>query len=277
MLVRLAFAVIAHVDASVLIVDEALSVGDAVFGQRCMRFIRRFKETGTLLFVSHDMNAVSSLCEKAVWMDSGLIKLHSKTSSVLPTYTRFCFESSEVEPNKQEDVDKIQDSNPSKAKQRRQELMGDWESEEDWGNRNAIISNAVLLNKAGEPTASPECGEAVTLRITSHCKNYIDNFMAGFIIRDRTGNIVLGENNINHGNQPVEAKAVVEVNFEFTMPFLAPGSYTISPGISQGNPEAPTVMHYKPDKIVVQPLLHKRIVHGIFAIADINIKTKIMS
>jgi lipopolysaccharide transport system ATP-binding protein len=63
MLVRLAFAVIAHVDASVLIVDEALSVGDAVFGQRCMRFIRRFKEAGTLLFVSHDMNAVSSLCE----------------------------------------------------------------------------------------------------------------------------------------------------------------------------------------------------------------------
>jgi lipopolysaccharide transport system ATP-binding protein len=62
MYVRLAFAVIAHVDADILIIDEALAVGDAVFTQKCMRFIRKFKETGTLLFVSHDMGSVLSLC-----------------------------------------------------------------------------------------------------------------------------------------------------------------------------------------------------------------------
>lgn len=67
MFVRLAFAVIAHVDADVLIVDEALSVGDAFFQQKCMRFLLDFKANGgTLLFVSHDMGAVNALCESAI-------------------------------------------------------------------------------------------------------------------------------------------------------------------------------------------------------------------
>ena len=68
---RLAFAVAAHVDAEVLIVDEILSVGDISFTQKCTRFIREFRERGTLLFVSHDLAAVTSLCDRAVWLNGG--------------------------------------------------------------------------------------------------------------------------------------------------------------------------------------------------------------
>lgn len=71
MFVRLAFAVIAHVDADILIIDEALAVGDALFAQKCMRFLEGFKENGTILFVSHDSGAVTSLCDRAIWLDSG--------------------------------------------------------------------------------------------------------------------------------------------------------------------------------------------------------------
>src|SRR5690606_4084636 len=74
MYVRLAFAVIAHVDADVLIIDEALAVGDALFTQKCMRFLRRFCENGTLLFVSHDSAAVTSLCERAIWLEHGTVR-----------------------------------------------------------------------------------------------------------------------------------------------------------------------------------------------------------
>src|SRR5690606_10580997 len=74
MYVRLAFAVIAHVDADVLIIDEALAVGDALFTQKCMRFLRRFREHGTILFVSHDSHAVTNLCERAVWLRDGHIR-----------------------------------------------------------------------------------------------------------------------------------------------------------------------------------------------------------
>ena len=68
MYVKLAFAVIAHVDADILIVDEALAVGDAVFVQKCMRFIREFQTRGTLLFVSHDVASVQNLCKTGLWL-----------------------------------------------------------------------------------------------------------------------------------------------------------------------------------------------------------------
>ena len=74
MAVRLAFAVVAHVDADILIVDEALSVGDAFFTQKCMRFLRRFMEKNTVLFVSHDTGAVNSLCNAAIMLEHGKIK-----------------------------------------------------------------------------------------------------------------------------------------------------------------------------------------------------------
>ncbi|MDP3535313.1 MAG: ABC transporter ATP-binding protein, partial [Halomonas sp.] len=74
MSVRLAFAVIAHVDADILVIDEALSVGDAFFVQKCMRFLRKFMETGTVLFVSHDTGAIINLCQRVVWLDKGEVK-----------------------------------------------------------------------------------------------------------------------------------------------------------------------------------------------------------
>jgi lipopolysaccharide transport system ATP-binding protein len=225
MLVRLAFAVIAHVDAAVLIVDEALSVGDAVFGQRCMRFIRRFKETGTLLFVSHDMNAVSSLCEKAVWINSGHARLNGDTATILTAYTRYCFESAQAETQKLAKAETSQErsgldnivhltrkepKNASSlhAKQSRlentkesgnqaQAELADWDLERDYGNGHALITEVLIINQQGQPTTSPQCGEIIRLRITSKCQNHVENFMAGFIVRNRTGMIIWGENNIH--------------------------------------------------------------------------------
>jgi lipopolysaccharide transport system ATP-binding protein len=74
MYARLAFAVAAHVDADIMIVDEILSVGDIAFAQKCMRFIRGFRERGTLLFVSHSPDSVLALCDRAVWLDRGEVR-----------------------------------------------------------------------------------------------------------------------------------------------------------------------------------------------------------
>src|SRR5690554_5358388 len=74
MVVRLAFAVIAHVDADILVIDEALAVGDAFFVQKCMRFLRKFMQNGTILFVSHDTSAVISLCQRSIWLAGGQMK-----------------------------------------------------------------------------------------------------------------------------------------------------------------------------------------------------------
>src|SRR5262245_46246189 len=87
MFVRLAFAVAIHMDPDILIVDEALSVGDIFFQQRCIRRIQQLKHQGvTILFVSHDLEAVRTLADRTIWMDHGQIHLEGKTDEVVSKY-----------------------------------------------------------------------------------------------------------------------------------------------------------------------------------------------
>src|SRR5262249_21598801 len=86
MLVRLAFAVAAHVDADILVIDEALAVGDAFFVQKCMRWLRAFMRRGTLLFVSHDAGSVVNLCDRAIWLHNGALVMDDSARLVTETY-----------------------------------------------------------------------------------------------------------------------------------------------------------------------------------------------
>ena len=315
MLVRLAFAVIAHIDASILIVDEALSVGDAVFGQRCMRFIRRFKEENTLLFVSHDMNAVSSLCERAMWINAGKLKIIDNTSDTITAYTKFCLNSTDEEDKYEEKTNSTdqrnrdtniltqEDNNKSKkeikqeSEKSKDKISGkskdiqskdleknitysyniDWREGIDYGNLHAAITSFRLRDEKGRETTTPECGQKVRLSMVCTCKTRIENFMVGFILRDKTGLTILGENNISRKPLQVNISDTIEVEFEFTMPFIAPGAYSLSIAISEGDPDQPTVMHYKPDILVISPMLKKRIVHGVLALHDINFNSEVIS
>lgn len=307
MLVRLAFAVVAHVDPAILIVDEALSVGDAIFGQRCMRFIRQFKERGTLLFVSHDLNSVSSLCERTLWIDSGSLKLDDTNTNTIVAYTRYCFEASgskanEAEKYKEqptaEQIDPTATNNNAKGLLQllttNQTLnnqdshrnpyssdvhtlldIADWNEEVDYGNQNALITKVALIDERNAETAAPCCGRPVTLNITAKCSKSITNFMSGFIVRDKTGMLVWGENNISSISLHSSAGDIVITTFAFRMPFLRGGPYSFSVAISERDIDTPTVMHYKPDALIIEPILGARPVHGIIALPDIIISSKV--
>jgi lipopolysaccharide transport system ATP-binding protein len=86
MLSRLAFAICAHADADVLIVDEALSVGDAEFGAKCDAYIKNFAKRGTILVVSHDLGTVESLCDRVIWIDEGAVRAIGRPRDVIPGY-----------------------------------------------------------------------------------------------------------------------------------------------------------------------------------------------
>jgi lipopolysaccharide transport system ATP-binding protein len=90
MVVRLAFGVIAHADPDILVVDEALAVGDAVFTRKCMRFIENLRQEKTILFVSHDPASVASLCDQCLWLDKGKVVMKSETRRVLESYRKAC-------------------------------------------------------------------------------------------------------------------------------------------------------------------------------------------
>ena len=85
---RLAFAISAHVEADILIIDEALSVGDAAFQQKCMDWIDRFRKTGTLLFVSHSTGEVQRLCDHAIWIDNGQVRGQGPPPDLVRAYGR---------------------------------------------------------------------------------------------------------------------------------------------------------------------------------------------
>ncbi|MCX7992546.1 MAG: ABC transporter ATP-binding protein [Fimbriimonadales bacterium] len=89
MLMRLGFAIAAHVDADILLVDEVLAVGDARFQQKCYDKIQQFQREGrTILFVSHDMEAIQQVAQRALWLDKGVLRADGDTSSVVRDYLR---------------------------------------------------------------------------------------------------------------------------------------------------------------------------------------------
>lgn len=304
MLVRLAFAVIAHVDPSVLIVDEALSVGDAVFSQRCMRFIRRFTEKGTLLFVSHDLNAVSSLCERAIWIESGRVRMDTATAPIITAYTRSCLEASNAEVEKSNDTTKVKEgvetakdngevsgslamghasrtividwdssaTDWSSQTQHAHAEIADWDSERDYGNGQATITRVVMLEEDGGATTTPQCGEPVRLEITAQCNTVIRGFTAAFIVRDRTGQMIFGEGSAGARIVSVDSHHSASATFEFMMPFLRPGSYSLSAAVSNSDGSRFQVMHYKPDILILDPMVGARAVHGVFATTSMAIR-----
>jgi len=88
MRMRLAFAICAHVDADILIVDEALAVGDANFQKKCMDWIDKFRQTGTLLLVSHSPADITGLCRNAIWIDNGRVRQMGSSADVVRAYSR---------------------------------------------------------------------------------------------------------------------------------------------------------------------------------------------
>ena len=86
MFARLSFSICAHADADILIVDEALSVGDAAFGAKCDAYIKDFAKHGTILVVSHDLLTLEALCDRLVWIDEGGVRAIGTPSALIPEY-----------------------------------------------------------------------------------------------------------------------------------------------------------------------------------------------
>lgn len=265
MVVRLAFAVIANSQPDILVVDEALSVGDVFFTQKCMRFIKRFREEQTLLFVSHDSASVTSLCDSAILLNAGQIIKFGTPKEVTEEYT------SSVYIEQDRDTQKLSARTGKLLKQvpsRQMEAAGDWvdyRSEfinttkganllyitqfnasildsDGFGNGDAEIRNVTLLQTStGKPLHVGMGGERVVLRIEGIANRPIDLPIIGFVLKDGKGQVLLGDNTANQleqlasgKHQPIQAGETFQADFEYTMPLLPKGKYSITAGIANG-------------------------------------------
>jgi lipopolysaccharide transport system ATP-binding protein len=268
MSLRLAFAVIAHVDADILVIDEALAVGDAFFVQKCMRFLRRFMERGTVLFVSHDTAAVINLCERAVWLQEGRIEGIGAPKDICEGYLARIYESQQgphaATGSRPNSVPAAQLPAPrdmrldfiNRTRHRNDiELFAFDANGTGFGKGNAVITSAVLTDERGAPLSWTIGGEDVTLVVTLKAFQALAGPIVGFYIKDRLGQPLFGDNTyLTYQEAPPSASAgqTLQARFSFRMPILPAGDYSICVAVAEGTQSEHVQHHWMHDALVIK-------------------------
>jgi lipopolysaccharide transport system ATP-binding protein len=277
MYVRLAFAIAAHVDAETLVIDEALSVGDVRFTQKCMRYLRDFQQRGTLLFVSHDTGAVLSLCDRAVWLESGRMVMDGAARDVVEQYLAeqhaedrnsigqkvalrvSVAKGAEADASgKGREATDVVDSRidvlNGKAQRNLIEIFEFDESRinSEFGAGALRIRDVCLRSGDGEPCQLTYGGELIDLQIEADVFEAVDGPVFGFYIKDRLGQRLFGDNTyITYRDTPIQAVAGerLQARFRFRMPILRSGDYSIDVAVATGTQQDHTQQHWIHDAL----------------------------
>lgn len=210
MQMRVAFSVVTAIRPEILIIDEALSVGDAYFAHKSMARIREFRAQGTtLLFVSHDPGAIQSLCDRAILLERGRMLMDGTPNAVMDYYNALIAE----KENASVEVRQLQSGLAQTIS----------------GTREAVVESIGLFNGAGEPVEFVNVGEPVELRVSARAYGDIPRLVFGYMIKDRLGQPVFGTNT-HHTRQALEQlRDGQTVEFRISFPMnLGPGSYSVS-------------------------------------------------
>lgn len=276
MMVRLAFAVIAHVDADILVVDEALSVGDAIFTQKCMRFIRSFQQRGTLLFVSHDAAALQNLCESAIWLSQGEVQQIGSSRSVSEAYLQYSLQeiygndaqlnavgesasdvtdgsvlAESVADNRSRDTTTAPLPQPYASSY---DVVDNLNDANGWTTGEAKITRVTLRDSEGNSSPVFSGGDRVRLGVCVEAQNSFTQPIIGFIVKDRLGQDLFGENTLPFtAFNPCEVRQgeTLEAEFEFTLPMLPNGQYSIMTSFAEGDLHNNVQHHWLHDAVIL--------------------------
>jgi lipopolysaccharide transport system ATP-binding protein len=218
MQMRLAFSTATIVCPDILIIDEALSVGDAHFQHKCIQRIRSYKEQGTtILFVSHDPMAVKSICDRAILFDNGTLIQDGKPEDVLNYYNGLI-----AKKNMDDEI--------------LQMATGSGKVTTRSGRKQSYISDVDMLNDQNMKSSTFCVGDTAKITCRIHFNETIEDPTIGFIIRDRLGNDVFGTNTFHlHVNTGVNCSGEnMEVTF-ITKLNIGSGNYSITIGIHTGD------------------------------------------
>ncbi|MFL6229121.1 MAG: ABC transporter ATP-binding protein [Pyrinomonadaceae bacterium] len=224
MYVRLAFATAISASPQILIIDEALAVGDAVFQHRCMRRIREMQQAGTtILFVSHDPNAIRALCSQAILLHAGRTEAIGKPTDVLNRYQKLIMARQDAYDEGQRSAAAADEPGDVSAAD---ETVAPLTYTFRHGDGSAEVVGVELLNAAQKPVEIVETGEPVLVRLRVRFHADAESPVCGFLLRNRHGIQIYGTNTelqqANFG--PVRRGETVEVTFAFNC-WLAPDAY----------------------------------------------------
>lgn len=215
MQMRLAFSVATARRPDILIVDEALSVGDAYFQHKSFERIRSFRTAGTtLLIVSHDRSAIQSICDSAILLDGGRLAMHDRPEAVMDYYNALLAE--------------------REGKTVRQEILSGGQVQTVSGTGEAGILRVRLLDESERSIEAAEVGQSVVLEVEVEVRQDIERLVLGFMIKDRLGQPMYGINT-HRQNQALEnlrSGERITYRFAFVMG-LGKGNYSVALSLSR--------------------------------------------
>lgn len=210
MQMRLAFSVATAIRPDILIVDEALSVGDAYFQHKSFDRIREFRKLGTtLLIVSHDKGAIQSICDRAILLNAGRLAMEGSPEAVMDFYNAM-----------------LADHQNQKISQTVQQ---DGSIQTISGTGQASIESATLTDPNGQLVEVVELGQPVRLIVNAKAGQDLPELVLGFMIKDRLGQPIFGTNS-HHCRQPlrdIKAGQQIQYVFDFNAD-LGPGHYSMA-------------------------------------------------
>lgn len=213
---RLAFSLATAVRPEVLIIDEVLSVGDSYFQHKSFDRIRRFKEQGTaILFVSHSLSDVRSICDRVILLDHGAVLKDGLPDEVVDYYNALI------------------------AEREHEKLVVDQQrNEQGWsvtksGTNEAVIDRLVLLDADNDaPVATARVGQNLKLQAHIAINEDVDTLVLGYMLRDRLGHVIWGSNTWHTNQRLTGLKKGQKVTIDLVFPCnLGPGSYSFSPAL----------------------------------------------
>ena len=278
MYVRLAFATAVNTDPDVLIVDEALAVGDIRFQRKCFRRFQEMQKAGkTILFVTHSVDLVQAHCSHAIYLKSGEVRSKGEPKTVIQDYLEDLFgsesinESDEASSKELEAFPKTNKSRPG------QDLPRDLCSsrplynpnEYRWGDRRAVIYDYVLRSEDGPIRGGFERGQKICLDVSINLTESIDHLILGFTVKTVDGRTVFGANTRERDVKLPELGAGdnLTVQFDFVCA-LIPGEYFLSIGLAQDDQSRDNIAVDRRYDLIHMPV---RGSSGDFGLADLGL------
>jgi len=232
MFVRLAFAVAVNVDAEILVVDEALSVGDMYFQAKCMTHMKKLMSSGvTVLFVSHDTSAVKALCDRALYLDQGKVAAAGSTEDVVEVYYGAGVISGQSAAVEAAPPESIIEFDPAELAEH--EEFSRRASFHRLQNGKAEFLDVQLVDEAGDRITSAHFGQSIILRMTFRANLDLPRIGLAYHIRDRNGfDVIYSDTGIEHSHVTnLRSGEVIRIDWGFRM-HLREGDYAVAAMLS---------------------------------------------
>ncbi len=238
MFMRLAFAVAVNVDPDILLVDEALAVGDLIFQHRCMHRMNRLRNSGkTIVLVTHDLGAVTKFCDRALLLDAGHLMEDGKPDAVVQKYRALIFERERRYDGFGADAPNVDGAGVRMDEAQMPMARTIPNIDHRFGSGEATLLGIDLIDEKGRAVRELFGGEKAVVRISVRFNKDVSSPIVGFYLRDRLGVDISACNTAYEGQTLPAARngQVFTTDFVISLPHLAIGSYSISPAVAKGD------------------------------------------